>query len=72
MLFHGGGAPRRTPRTTDSVHPYPRFPNLVEGLVADHPDQVWVADITYVRLRKEFSTRSQAESDSRSGGIKVR
>jgi transposase InsO family protein len=49
-----GAAPRRTPRTTDSGHPYPRFPNLVEGLVADHPDQVWVADITYIRLRKEF------------------
>jgi putative transposase len=47
-------APRRTPRTTDSSHPYPRFPNLVEGLEAKHPDQVWVADITYIRLRKEF------------------
>jgi putative transposase len=49
-----GDAPRRTPRTTDSDHPYPRFPDLVEGLVADHPEQVWVADITYIRLRKEF------------------
>jgi putative transposase len=49
-----GEAPRRTPRTTDSSHPYPRFPNLVEGLEATRPDQVWVADITYIRLRKEF------------------
>lgn len=49
-----GEAPRRTPRTTDSSHPYPRFPNLVEDLEANHPDQVWVADITYIRLRKEF------------------
>jgi putative transposase len=49
-----GEAPRRKPRTTDSDHPYPRFPNLVEGLEAKHPDQVWVADITYIRLRKEF------------------
>ena len=49
-----GEAPRRTPRTTDSGHSYPRFPNLVEGLEAERPDQVWVADITYIRLRKEF------------------
>ena len=49
-----GEAPRRTPRTTDSSHAYPRFANLVEGLEVTHPDQVWVADITYIRLRKEF------------------
>ena len=49
-----GEAPRRTPRTTDSSHPYPRFPNLVEGLEAKRPEQAWVADITYIRLRKEF------------------
>lgn len=49
-----GEAPNRTPRTTDSSHPYPRFPNLVEGLKAERPEQVWVADITYIRLRKEF------------------
>jgi transposase InsO family protein len=49
-----GEAPKRTPRTTDSSHPYPRFPNLVEGLEAQRPEQVWVADITSIRLRKEF------------------
>ena len=49
-----GAAPRRTPRTTDSDHAYPRYPNLVEGLEAERPEQVWVADITYIRLRKEF------------------
>ena len=49
-----GAAPVRRPRTTDSDHPFPRYPNLVEGLEVDRPDQVWVADITYVRLRKEF------------------
>src|SRR5205823_11745686 len=47
-------APLRRPRTTDSNHPFPRYPNLVEGLEVTHPDQVWVADITYIRLRKEF------------------
>jgi putative transposase len=49
-----GEAPVRKPRTTDSQHAYPRFPNLVEGLRVMRPDQVWVADITYIRLKKEF------------------
>ncbi len=45
---------RRKYRTTNSAHPYPRYPNLVEGLVIDHPDQVWVADTTYIRLGDGF------------------
>lgn len=49
-----GKAPERKPRTTDSGHAYPRHPNLVEGLEVARPDEVWVADITYIRLRKEF------------------
>ena len=49
-----GKARVRKPRTTDSGHAYPRFPNLVEDLKATRPEQVWVADITYIRLRKEF------------------
>lgn len=49
-----GKAPGRKPRTTDSGHAYPRYPNLVEGVVVGRPDEVWVADITYIRLRKEF------------------
>ena len=50
-----GKAPeRRRPRTTNSDHPFPRYPNPVEGLKVERPDQVWVADITYIRLRKEF------------------
>jgi putative transposase len=49
-----GEAPARRPRTTDSDHAFPRYPNLVEGLEVTRPEQVWVADITYIRLRKEF------------------
>jgi putative transposase len=49
-----GKAPARRVRTTDSTHAFPRYPNLVEGLVVKRPEQVWVADITYVRLRAEF------------------
>jgi putative transposase len=49
-----GEAPQRRPRTTESCHPDPRFPNRVEGREVTRPDPVWVADITYIRLRKEF------------------
>lgn len=37
-------------QTTDSRHSYPRYPNLVKELEIVRPNQVWVADITYVRL----------------------
>jgi putative transposase len=49
-----GLQPRRTTRTTNSRHSFPRYPNLVADLEIQRPDQVWVADITYVRLRREF------------------
>ena len=49
-----GAPPTRTTRTTNSNHAFPRFPNLVADLQITRPDQVWVADITYIRLRKEF------------------
>ena len=41
-------------RTTNSQHPYPRYPNLVKGLEITHPDQMWVSDITYIHLQHEF------------------
>jgi putative transposase len=49
-----GAKPTRTTRTTDSNHAFPRYPNLVADLQITRPDQVWVADITYIRLRQEF------------------
>jgi putative transposase len=49
-----GHAPQRRCRTTNSEHPYPRYPNLVAGLSITQPDAVWVADITSVRLQREF------------------
>lgn len=45
---------RRRPRTTDSAHAWPRYPNLVAGLRVERPDHVWAADLTYVRLRQEW------------------
>jgi transposase InsO family protein len=43
------------PATTDSHHPWRVVPNLVRSLVLTGLDQLWVADITYVRLREEFA-----------------
>jgi putative transposase len=49
-----GAPPTRTKRTTNSKHAFPRYPNLVKDLEITWPNQVWVADITYIRLRREF------------------
>ncbi len=49
-----GAPPVRKTRTTDSGHAFPRYPNLVKDLKIRRPEQVWVADITYIRLRDEF------------------
>ncbi len=45
---------RRFCRTTNSAHDYGRFPNLVRGLAIARLNQVWCADITDVRLRRDF------------------
>jgi transposase InsO family protein len=49
-----GRSPRRRPRTTNSNHAFSRYANCVQGLDILRPEQVWVADITYIRLRQEF------------------
>jgi hypothetical protein len=41
-------------RTTDSDHPFPRYPNRGAGLRVVRPDQVWVGDIPYIRLWTGF------------------
>jgi putative transposase len=46
--------PKKRCRTTNSNHLYKRYPNRVEGLVVERPDQLWVGDITYVKLGCEF------------------
>ena len=45
---------RKFVRTTDSAHPFPVYPNLARGMAVTHLDQLWVADLTYIRLRVEF------------------
>jgi len=44
---------RKKRRTTNSQHDLPRYPNLVPDLAITHPEQVWVADITWIHLRRE-------------------
>ena len=41
-------------RTTDSRHNLRVYPNLARDLVLSNINQLWVADITYIRLLREF------------------
>lgn len=49
---------RRFVVTTDSTHPFGRYPNLIENIEIDIEidglDQVWISEITYVRLPTTF------------------
>jgi len=45
---------RRFVFTTDSQHGYAVYPNLAARLKLTDVNQLWVADITYVRLREAF------------------
>lgn len=49
-----GKASVRKRRTTNSQHPYPRYPNLLQGRRVTCPDEVWVTDLTYIRLGRGF------------------
>ena len=40
--------------TTNSKHDLPRYPNRIKYLEITRPNQVWVADITYIRLGRQF------------------
>jgi len=45
---------RRYVATTDSDHDEPIFPNLAADMAPDGPNQLWVADITYVAIATGF------------------
>ena len=51
-----GQVKRKGRKTTNSKHGFPRYANLVQALEIGHPDQVWVSDITYIRLGGILST----------------
>ena len=40
--------------TTNSNHGRPVYPNLAQGMTLTGINQLWVADITYIRLELEF------------------
>lgn len=43
------------PTTTDSRHSWRVVPNLAKGMILSGLDQLWVADITYIRLQEQFA-----------------
>ena len=45
---------RRWVRTTDSNHGHRVYPNLVRNLLVTGPNQLWVADITYIGILSGF------------------
>ena len=46
---------RRKAITTDSRHWMRKYHNLIIGLEVHWPEQLWVSDITYIRMTNEFA-----------------
>lgn len=46
---------RRKVYTTDSNHPYRKYPNLIRELMLTKASQLWVSDITYIRIHQGFA-----------------
>jgi putative transposase len=45
---------RRWVKTTDSKHRFQRYPNLIKEMTINKLNQVWLSDITYIRIRTGF------------------
>jgi transposase InsO family protein len=45
---------RRFTKTTNSYHRFRMHKNLIKQLEVTYPDQLWVSDITYLKLQKGF------------------
>lgn len=45
---------RKFVSTTDSQHPFEVFLNLAKRMELTAPNQLWIADLTYIRLQQEF------------------
>lgn len=46
---------KRYAQTTNSRHWMRKWPNLIQEVKVSEPEQVWVSDITYIRLQDEFN-----------------
>jgi len=51
MLIH---RKKYTTRTTNSLHRFYKYKNIIKDLKITQPNQVWVSDITYIRTIKGF------------------
>ena len=40
----------RKPKTTDSTHGLPFYPNIISDFIPSAPNQLWVSDITYITI----------------------
>ncbi len=45
---------RKYIQTTNSKHWLKKYPNLTVGIKLNKPEQIWVSDITYIRMEKGF------------------
>jgi putative transposase len=54
VLDHTASVGRVRVATTDSQHNLHRYPNRIKRLAINRINQVWVADITYIRLARRF------------------
>ncbi len=46
---------KRGPKTTNSRHKLPLYPNIAKNLFIDRSELMWVSDITYIRVGHDFS-----------------
>jgi putative transposase len=45
---------KRFTKTTDSRHWMHKFANLIKGIQLTHPEQIWVADITWLNIKNNY------------------
>ncbi len=45
---------KRKPITTNSNHPFYKYPNLIKQMEILRPNQLWVSDITYISMTNKF------------------
>jgi putative transposase len=46
---------RRNPKTTQSNHWFRKYSNLTKDMVISGPEQLWVADMTYISIGYDFN-----------------